>query len=364
MREATLTVKKGCFGGRGGVQARILIFTVLILRSFLASAMPADGAATDPTEQSGRIAYAPAQGLRIGNTGITLGGYANVNLTRDEGRRAELALDDLSAFVAWEVAPRVHLFSEIELEDVFELDDHGHDRGARDLTVERLYGDVLLADSLTIRIGKFLTPVGRWNLIHAQPLVWTTSRPLATTLPFDPHTTGVMGFGSVAPGGVRLTYALYGQMIDQFSRGAATQAADRSAGARVESDYGVDWVVGASYLAAEARGDWRHVLGVDGMWRHGPYEISGEAVVEDATQRRQDQWGLYLQGVYEALPRFHLVGRYEHYQRRGAWAADLLVAGCAWKPWAFLVLKAEYLAAVRRVEASPAGVKASFAVLF
>lgn len=118
MREATLTVKKGCFGGRGGVQARILIFTVLILRSFLASAMPADGAATDPTEQSGRIAYAPAQGLRIGNTGITLGGYANVNLTRDEGRRAELALDDLSAFVAWEVAPRVHLFSEIELEDV------------------------------------------------------------------------------------------------------------------------------------------------------------------------------------------------------------------------------------------------------
>jgi hypothetical protein len=43
--------------------------------------------------------------------------------------------------------------------------------------VERLYLDYLHSDALATRLGKHLTPIGRWNLRHADPLVWTATRP-------------------------------------------------------------------------------------------------------------------------------------------------------------------------------------------
>jgi hypothetical protein len=139
----------------------------------------------------GALTYTQGRGLHVGDTGFTLGGYSNVNLLRDEGHRAALKLDDLSFFVIWDLTPRLHLFSELELEDLVAVDDHGQGGTNNHVfIVERLHGDVNLSDQINIRLGKFLTPVGRWNVIHAQPLVWTTSRPLATLLPFDPHITG------------------------------------------------------------------------------------------------------------------------------------------------------------------------------
>ena len=83
---------------------------------------------------------------------------------------------------------------------------------------ERLYGDVNASDQVNLRLGKFLTPVGRWNVIHAQPLVWTTSRPLTTLLPFDAHTTGAMLFGSLLPDDTGVTYSVYGQFVNSLDR--------------------------------------------------------------------------------------------------------------------------------------------------
>jgi hypothetical protein len=156
----------------------------------------------------GPLTYTPGRGARLGDTNLTLGGYSNLNLTRDDGGPALLSLDDLSLFVIWDPHPRIHLFSELEFEDLVQVDDHG--RGGTNnwsFNAERLFADVTLTDELSVRVGKFLTPVGRWNVIHAQPLVWTTTRPLATLLPFDPHTTGAMLSGWIAALGGGLSYA-------------------------------------------------------------------------------------------------------------------------------------------------------------
>ena len=198
----------------------------------------------------GPLTYTPGRGARLGDTNLTLGGYSNLNLTRDDGGPALLSLDDLSLFVIWDPHPRVHLFSELEFEDLVQVDDHG--RGGTNnwsFNAERLFGDVTLTDELSVRVGKFLTPVGRWNVIHAQPLVWTTSRPLATLLPFDPHTTGAMLSGWIPSPGGGLTYAAYGQFADQFDPSVEPQLASRSGGARLEYTAWSGWSVGASYLA-------------------------------------------------------------------------------------------------------------------
>ncbi|MFX6815264.1 hypothetical protein ABTH42_18965, partial [Acinetobacter baumannii] len=80
------------------------------------------------------------------------------------------------------------------------------------LDLERIYVDWAQADELKFRFGKFLTPVGRWNLIHAQPLVWTTSRPLTTEAAFPTNATGGMVFGTLSSIGQGLDYSVYGSL--------------------------------------------------------------------------------------------------------------------------------------------------------
>jgi hypothetical protein len=315
----------------------------------------------------GDLHYTPGRGLRVGDTGLALGGYADAFLSRNEGGPADLGTDDVSVFVIWDPVARFHFFSELEGEDLVHVDDHGHG-GTNESTfvAERLYADVTASDRVALRVGKFLTPVGRWNVIHAQPLVWTTSRPLTTMLPFDAHTTGAMLFGSLLPDDTGVTYSVYGQFVNSLDPQAdQPYTADRSAGLRLACSPLDEWSVGASYLASHTQGDWDHLLGVDTLWRRGALELMGEGVVEDGAGHLGWQWGFYLQPVLRVLPRTYLVGRYEHFdQRAPAPQVNLIVTGLAFKPVPQVVLKGEYLFADHVAEDSPPGFKASMAILF
>ena len=313
----------------------------------------------------GDITYSPGRGARLGDTGIALGGYGDLSVTRDEGGPAQLATDELSLFVSWDPMPRFHLFSELEVEDAFVVDDQGRGgTNAANFTTERLYADVLLSDVFVVRAGKFLTPVGRWNVIHAQPLVWTTSRPLATTLPFDPHTTGIMLLGAVPARGATLGYALYGQATDQLDPSSEPQLQDRAGGARLEYSAPAGWSVGASYLGFTHFDRWHHLGGLDAFWRRGRLEMMAELTYEQVSRDAADQWGFYLQPVIETLPRTFLVLRYEHYDQPFGPVVDLGVTGVAWRPVPYLVLKVEYLFSSHRASESPPGFKSSVAILF
>lgn len=312
----------------------------------------------------GAVGYTPGRGVRVGETGVTLGGYTGLHLVRDEGGPATFSLEELSFFVIWDPTPRLHFFSELEFEDLIHVDDRGRRRDPRFVT-ERLHGDVAVADWLTLRGGKFLTPVGRWNVIHAQPLVWTTSRPLVTELPFDPHTTGAMLFGTVFPRSGGLEYSLFGQFVDQLDPIPTPQPADRSGGGRLEYPTLGAWSVGASYLAFSEAGRWHHLSGADTLWQRGRLELMGEFAWEEVSEGPGRQWGVYLQAVQELVPKVHLVARYEHFdQLRPRPEVNLVVLGLAYKPWPYVVLKGEYLIADHRAERSPPGVKTSLAILF
>jgi hypothetical protein len=350
---------------RTGVRTAIAI----VLTATVVRADPGELNGDVPLAQAstpiGSVAYRPGRGLRVGDTGGTLGGYTEVSLVRDEGDPAQFAWDELSFFFIWDIVPRLRLFSESELEDFVRVDDEGH--GGRDeteFTQERLYGDLTLFDALSVRAGKFLTPVGRWNEIHAAPLVWTTSRPLTTLVPFDPSTTGAMAFGSIYPAAATLTYSVFGQFVNQLDRNATPQPADRSGGARLEYAR-AGWSVGATGLAFENGGDWQQLGGLDLLGRWHRLELMGEFAYADGRAGAAAHWGTYLQAVWNLYRGLHLVGRYEHFEQRSPGPPlDLVVSGLAYKPWDFAVFKLEYLAADHRSADSPPGFKTSFALLF
>ena len=367
---------------------RLVPTTVLLLNSVMVTAAePADRSTADSPEPHiasdyadvgegapllslpspfGDLRYTPGHGLRLGETGITIGGYTNLDLSRDEGGPARLDWDELSVIVIADPVPRVHLFSEYEFEHLVQVDDHGRGGTANaDSHVERLYGDFSVSDWLNFRAGKFLTPVGRWNVIHASPLVWTTSRPLVTFVPFDTHTTGAMLFGSLFPTAGTIRYSLLGQFADQFDATPQPQTADRSGGARLEYATRADAAIGASYLAFRSGWHWRHLAGLDLLWRRGPLDLMGEFTAADVPHASGPQWGVYLQSALEVCSRFYLVGRYEHFAPPDRSPdLNLVVLGVAFRPTHYFVLKAEYLIADHPSENSPPGLKSSLAVLF
>jgi hypothetical protein len=243
-------------------------------------------------------------------------------------------------------------------------------RGVRsdpDLEVDRLYLDLEARDALNVRFGKFLTPIGRWNLAPIEPLVWTTSEPVIVDKVFDKTMTGAMLYGRVFPRGEALSYSLYGTFLDPLDADPDEPPAKRSAGAHLDWASLRGWSVGASYWASQRRnGKWNHLGGADLLWQpHARVEVSGEAVFGEGSREDGALWGLYAQTVVETVRTLYLVGRYERFDPPGMErTVNLFDLGFAWVPVPYLRFKADYLIADHLGEFSEPGFRMSLSLLF
>jgi hypothetical protein len=216
--------------GAAKPQSRLAIVLALALaRLATATAASADAAATAyPLPEGerlfaydtalGRFEYVAGRGLRLGKTGFTVGGFATAGGEYLEGGDREAALEGVNLFLFFDPLAFVHVFSEIEIEQLATLERGAHGvRSDPEVEVDRLYLDVGKSDLLNVRFGKFLTPFGRWNQAPAEPLVWTTSEPVIVEEVFDEATTGAALWGTVFRGRGALSYSLYGTFLDPIA---------------------------------------------------------------------------------------------------------------------------------------------------
>jgi hypothetical protein len=316
----------------------------------------------------GRLSYEAGRGLRVGDTGLVLGGFTTAEVERLEGGESRGGVDGVNFLAFIDPLPFLHLFTELELGRLAELESGRRGvRSAPKLEINRLYLDFGPSDALNLRFGKFLTPIGRWNLTRIEPLLWTTSEPLIVEEVFDETATGAMLHGSVFPRGGALSYSLYGTFLDPLNVDPADRPAKRSAGAHLEWASLRGWTVGASYFASQLQsGEWNHLGGADLLWQpHRRVEVSGEALFGEGSREDGALWGLYAQTVVEMVRTLYLVGRYERFDPPGAGRAlNLFDLGLAWTPVPYLRLKADYLIADHRDELAEPGLRMSFSLLF
>jgi hypothetical protein len=315
----------------------------------------------------GDIEYRSGRGLKLGDTHFTLGGFGTIRASRLEGQAGRFQLDDHDLFVFFDPTPYLHIFSDFDFNKILDFDLSGReDTSTADASVERIYADLNLTDRANFRLGKFFTPVGRWNQVAAEPLVWTTSRPVVTSRPFDQRVTGAEFWGSLFPPGGSLTYALYGQFLPALPSIAKTQdTADNSAGARLEFAALRDWSAGASYFAFSRNGRWNHLGGLDALWRTDRLELSGEFLGGRGEPNGQRVYGLYAQAAVEIVTHVYAIARYEYFDPGSPERTlQLYDAGLAWRPISFLILKADYLSANHSSESDRPGFRSSLSLLF
>ncbi len=317
------------------------------------------------------IRYHWGRGLSLPDRHLLVGGYFNFTYENLRNGTDHANLDDLSLFLTWTPHPRIRLFSELEMEDLVTLRKDNIDSNRRFFSVERLYLDYFAGENWRLRLGKFLTPVGRWNVIHAAPLVWTTSRPLATEYVFAPHATGLMVTGRfgdlVLSGYVDASEALDPKPnpVAFRSGGGLYLAYEPESGFHLGLSY-LHFKMGKPLFQPDT-----DLFGADFQWQWHRFEASGEFVYRRPNSGRDQEKGLYLQAVVPLVKRLFAVGRYEFLQgthflesgpRRGT--THLEIAGLAWRPAPPLVFKLEYRFGQHSRRIAPAGLFLSAAMLF
>lgn len=314
--------------------------------------------------------YRPGNGWQVPGTGFKLGGYASIGSENMPDAHRNIGINDLSLLIHWESEGKLRLFSEIDMENPVSLEKgRGVTTSHAYLALERLYGDYLYSENLNLRAGKFLTPIGRWNVIHAAPLVWTTNRPLITERTFPTNATGAMVYGTLPAFGRSIDYSLYTAVGEDWRPDPKLDPFREAYGLHVTLPVADNGEFGMSYANFEQKssvGERKNLLGVDYFWSRDRYEISMEAVYRFSDNGSlSDEKGLYIQGVAPISERWYALGRYEFYDQAGPTAAtNIWLAGLAMRLSPATVLKAEYSHATHNNVQAPDGLYASFAILF
>jgi hypothetical protein len=315
----------------------------------------------------GPVEYRTARGVRFGNTGLNIGGFSTFEADRDHGEPLTVALDSLNFLVLYEPIEGFRGFAELEVGDLFEHEAKGATDSSPRFDIERLYGEVSIDDPLAIRFGKFQTPVGRWNLVSAEPFVWTASDPVIIETAFDEHQTGVGVTGNVFPRFGEVEYWLYGQVIDPLDAGDTPAPAKRSIGGRLQLSRSLqDWSIGSSFLATTRGGSWSYLGGLDAQIRVDRLELHAEMVYEGGRIDERDILGGFVQGRFMLLRDFSLITRYEFFDRMDAdrQTVHLGDLGVAWQPFSWLILKGTYRFSDRETDDVQRGLTSSISVVF
>jgi hypothetical protein len=298
---------------------------------------------------------------------LHVGGYASGGFQVHPGGKAAADLHELSLILNWDGGGKLRLFSELEVETPFTWEE-GESISSKDahFDVERLYADYSLTGALAVRGGRFLTPIGRWNVIHAAPLVWTTIRPAATERLFPKAINGVMLYGTLPMKEGAVEYALFGEALRDQTEEPNEILFEKTRGLRLA--YTGIAEAGMTYTEFEedTLGQPRYrMLGLDFFKALNGWEFSGELYRRFARGNDDDRsGGGYAQVVAPLGNRWFAIGRLENLRLPDEGATGRWLVGTAWRWKNNQIFKLEYAGGRDEHPDMPRGFAASYAILF
>lgn len=310
------------------------------------------------------------------NDGFRVGGYTSFDLRVPRSEESYLKWNELAMIVTWDKSTRFRFFGEFDLERPLKLSpSNGLDFRDAYLNLERFYFDVNLNELSNLRIGRFLTPLGRWNQLHASPLVWTASRPLATTELFPAFTSGLQLFGNIPFQERSLDYQIYSSLINAQPEGREYPEFKNVVGARLainnifnlsDENSGLN-TIGlnvSSYRGEKSGAPNYQLIGLDFLLEHGRWEFSGEIYNRHANQGQNGGSGAYLQSAYLIKDDWYWITRLENLHQPTERNADRWMIGLTKRLKQNQLLKFEVVGGSGEYDDIPRGFTSSFAVMF
>jgi hypothetical protein len=288
------------------------------------------------TTGSGKLIYAKPF---LSMPKATIGGYADVMyniLSRqnlDNPSRNSFGQQRLVPFIYADITERVKFATEIEIE----RGGTNSPQGDGSIQVEFAQMDYLVNETINLRGGILLMPVGKFNLLHDSPLNDLVDRPMVSRIiiPSTWFEAGAGIYGTIYPSALsKIDYEVYAVNGMSQTAGAITDLGVRSARGSVSRDRDdnkavVGRVAFSPILGIEVAGSGYHgqykpaagivgagyisMYAVDWTLQRGPFEIIGEAAWSRISNNNATgvagngvgpagMFGYYVQGNYHFMP--------------------------------------------------------------
>ena len=187
------------------------------------------------------------------------------------------------------------------------------------IMIETLYFDVAVkGELLNLRLGRYLTPAGIWNVDHYSPAVATMQRPQHIREIFPFSLDGIQGYGSTDFDLLQIDYKLYvGNGSKEAGSGDSNQ--EKAVGGRVTLQHQAipDLILGLSaYTDTDKTNTDIDSYGFDLKYRLKGIEFQGEYARGDfdpLAGASFERTGWYAQFVYD-WNKFSYVYRYDLYE--------------------------------------------------
>lgn len=295
-----------------------------------------------------------------------LGGYSSAGIELPRDSKARAFVNELSLILTWENESRLKFFGEFELEEPLSWN-HAQGLTTRDayLDLERFYFDYNLSEKLNLRAGRFLMPAGRWNLIHAAPLVWTSSRPVVTELLFPSSINGLMLYGSVPYQDYAFEYTVFLEALKDQVKEDDETIYKHVNGARFTLNAPISLgLTIASFKEDTALSPHYRMVGLDFVTHIGDLELSGEGFYRETNKGNQAGSGAYLQSAYHLGNEWYWLTRLETFEHPAYGSAERWVLGATKRLKPNQLLKFEFVGGSGDLPEAPRGFIGTFAVLF
>ncbi len=270
-----------------------------------------------------------------------------------DGRDPKVELDDLSIYLSGNINQWFNPFVEAEYFSGTIWQEKGDDSFTDgEFIFERLYNDFKVSEKTRLRVGKFLAPVGYWNLIHAAPLVWTINRPATSTYGYSNYVTGIE-YGYILDDFIGSRFDIYLQLGDEFDPKPLSNHPRR-----YDKLIGGSWTLSDNlnsrssidfqYAEVKDTNTTRTTFSLQKIWYFHQWDIDAQVIYTkiDVGETRKlttinstskmrieasDGWdgGGYIQTRYRIDPKFNLYARGEffHYAMERDKGNDFILGG-------------------------------------
>jgi len=291
--------------------------------------------------------YELGKGLKVPSLPLYIGGYATVDYLQRADDYLRIRLDDI-ALIAYGGIKRFSYLAEFEMKESYvkewgKVDNETYDDR---VSIERLYTDYAYNDTLSIRAGKFNTPVGYWNLEPINVLRDSASNPYLAYIVYPRYTTGIL-LNYADTLNTDTKYSLLLQENSDFDDWYNNISVNRHYSGSVEHFINEELSIKANIGHFKTTDDLPFYYFLTALQLEKErYKISAEF----GARRGETEWSvpyaLYIQGVWHLKERHDLIGRFEHYKiDEGALRDEQVgVFGYTYRPIYPITLKAEYQA--------------------
>lgn len=299
-----------------------------------------------------------------------IGGFSSAGITLHRDAEAEAAINELSFLISWNNLDRLSFFSELEIERPLAWNDsERYSRKESKLDLERLYFDYNLSEKINFRVGRFLTPNSRWNLLRAPPLVWTSSRPLATSRLFPIATNGITLHGAFPLKDVAFEYKFFTELLEDQEQDNNELKFEHVRGARFSVKSNSE--VGISLLSFRERNSLNFIsdtsyrmFGMDFITHLNETEISGEVFQRITAKGQEGGRGAYIQTAVPIKGNWYFITRLDSLNRPNEGSFERWLIGATLRVKPTQLLKFEFTGGSGNQPEAPRGFSASYALLF